>query len=246
MSSLEHKALLQDQQEGQMLQIHARPKPHLNIAGIDFAHSVKPALYLSGDAVDYFSLPDGRILAYLLDVSGSGTAAALLCMFIKSMVRHSVAMSKDISAASVLGDVNRLLLEAGIDKHATMVCMIVEPEHNKLQWANAGHTPRPFFWSENAAQLQLGGGQIIGLFADANYQNQVINLPKSFSFVVVSDGVLDCLPEASFAKREQQLVELIEQEQGVFSALHARLDLSRQQQMPDDISMLVVSRGLYE
>lgn len=246
MPALEHEALLKDQQEGQMLQIHARPKPHLNIAGIDFAHSVKPALYLSGDAVDYFSLPDGRILAYLLDVSGSGTAAALLCMFIKSMVRHSVAMSNDISAASVLEDVNRMLLEAGIDKHATMVCMIIEPEHNRLQWANAGHTPRPFFWAENAAQLQLGGGQIIGLFAEAAYQNQVINLPKSFSFVVVSDGVLDCLPEASFAEREIELTRLVEQTQGHFKALHTRLDLSRLQQMPDDISMLVISRNLYE
>jgi len=246
MPALEHEALLKDQQEGQMLQIHARPKPHLNIAGIDFAHSVKPALYLSGDAVDYFSLPDGRILAYLLDVSGSGTAAALLCMFIKSMVRHSVAMSKDISAASVLEDVNRMLLAAEIDKHASMVCIIVEPEQNKLQWANAGHTPRPLMWTENSTQLLQDGGQLVGLFAEATYQNQTVNLAECFSFVVVSDGVLDCLPEASFAEREAELTTLVEQARGQFKTLHTRLDLSRPQQMPDDISMLVVSRNLYE
>lgn len=246
MPALEHQALLRDQQEGQMLQVHARPKPELRIGGVDFAHCVKPALYLSGDAVDYFALPDGRILAYLLDVSGSGTAAALLCMFIKSMVRHSVAMSENISSAKVLTDVNRLLLQAQIDKHATMVCVIVDPQKNTLQWANAGHTPRPFFYTAGNAQVKLGSGQPIGLFAEASYQNQLLEVTPPYSWVIFSDGVLDCLPEASFAQREQQLLRLVEQEQGAFAALHARLELSRQQSMPDDISMLVISRDRYE
>src|SRR5699024_742257 len=80
--------LLEDQRAGRSLQEHIRPRSGSWLGGIRFDHSIMPALYMSGDAVDFFSLPDGRILAYLLDVSGHGTAAALLSMFIKSTVRY--------------------------------------------------------------------------------------------------------------------------------------------------------------
>lgn len=115
--------LLEDQKVGRSLQEHIRPRTGSVLHGIHFEHSIVPALHLSGDALD-FALPDGRILAYLLDVSGHGTAAALLSMFIKSTVRYSLALQPAATAASVLADVNQALLDAGMRKYGTMVCMI--------------------------------------------------------------------------------------------------------------------------
>jgi len=245
MFSSQHDSLLKDQLEGQQLQTHARPKPHLRLSGVDFSHLVTPALYLSGDSLDYFTLPDGRLLAYLVDVSGSGTAAALMCMLIKSMVRHSVAMSRPLTAAMVLADVNRLLLEAGAGKHATMVCAIIDPAGHKLQWAHAGHTPRPIFFT-TSSQLLTANGTPVGLFAGVDYSNHELELPERFSFVVCSDGIFDCLPQGSFAEREAMLVALVDAASGDFEQLCSGLQLAGRSKMPDDISVLVISRDSNE
>ncbi len=245
MLSIQHETLLRDQIEGQQLQSHARPKPSLELAGVHFAHLVRPALYLSGDSLDYFTLPDGRVLAYLLDVSGSGTAAALLCMLIKSMVRHSVAMSQEPDAAGVLSDVNRLLLEAGVGKYATMVCVILDSRQQTLQWAHAGHAPRPIFYDGHSERL-TANGKPVGLFAEVDYANQLIRLPDSFSFVLFSDGIFDCLPAGSFERREEFLAQQVALTAGNFERLSAALQLQQLTQMPDDISLLVISRDINE
>jgi len=246
MLSIQYEALLKDQIEGQQLQIHARPGPELTLAGVDFAHVVVPALYLSGDAVDYFMLPDGRVLAYLVDVSGSGTAAALLCMFIKSMVRHSVAMNRELTASAVLTDVNRMLLAAETGKYATMICVIVDPAADHLQWAHGGHTPRPFFYSGGSCSRLMDSGKPVGLFAEVDYINHELALPDSFSFVLFSDGIFDCLPGEDFTSGEQLLAAQVAQADGNFGRLRDTLSLTQLQQMPDDISMLVISRKINE
>ncbi len=79
----QHALLLEDQLAGRQLQQQIRPTTPWQAQGIDFAHCVIPALYLTGDSLDYFVLPDGRLLLYLADVSGHGTASALISMLLK-------------------------------------------------------------------------------------------------------------------------------------------------------------------
>lgn len=242
MVATELEQLLQDQRQGRQLQEHVRPKSGLEISGFRFCHVVKPALFLSGDALDYFTLPDGRVLFYLLDVSGSGTAAALLCMFIKSLVRHSVAMNQELDAACVLRDVNNSLLAADSGRHVTMVCGILDAQTNSLQWCNAGHTPRPYFYNDKSISTASYSAQPLGLFADVAYELQQLTLADDFGIAVFSDGILDCLGQQSFLQREQLLASFVYESSGDFSVLKQRLGLENAQHMPDDISMLVIKR----
>lgn len=236
--------LLEDQKVGRSLQEHIRPRTGSVLHGIHFEHSIVPALHLSGDALDFFALPDGRILAYLLDVSGHGTAAALLSMFIKSTVRYSLALQPAATAASVLVDVNQALLDAGMRKYGTMVCMIFSPDGSLVQWSHAGHTPRPIFWDGQSAQLLPGQGQPVGLFAGARYINQELELPQAFALCLFSDGILDALPGTDLASREAALVALIEQEKGSFAGLVASLRMTEAHM--DDRSVFVIGRLVHE
>lgn len=236
--------LMQDQRAGQSLQEHIRPRSGSVLHGTRFDHRIVPALYLSGDAVDFFALPDQRILAYLLDVSGHGTAAALLSMFIKSTVRYSLAMRPEATSASVLADVNQALLDADMRKYGTMICMILSPHDNRLEWSHAGHTPRPVLWDGKDAQLLGGQGQPVGLFPGASYTSQELALPQAFALCLCSDGILDQLPGADLAGREASLVQSVRMHSGRFDQLCPALLAPGVQ--PDDRSVFVISRHMNE
>lgn len=238
------QVLLQDQQAGRSLQEHIRPPSGSVVHGLRFEHSIVPALYLSGDALDFFSLPDGRILAYLLDVSGHGTAAALLSMFIKSTVRYSLALEPASTPASVLAAVNQALLDADMRKYGTMLCMIFSPQDNRLEWSHAGHTPRPVLWDGTGARLLTGQGQPVGLFSGASYELEQLLLPDRFSLCMFSDGVLDALQGNDLSSREEALATLVCQQGGGFSGLCSQLLLPGPH--GDDRSVFVISRAEHE
>ncbi len=246
MEGLSMQRMVQDLREAQSLQAHARPHNGQTIAGLQFEYSIIPARYLSGDALDFFRLPDGRVLAYLLDVSGQGAAAALLSMFIKSSVRHSMVMSPANGPAEVLTDVNRMLLDAGMHKYATMLCFILSPQGNSLEWSHAGHMPRPILLEQGRARLLQGQGQPVGLFADACYESERIDVEGDFSLCLFTDGVLGNVAGTTLNMRENALAGLVEQTQGQFEPLLQALGLQDATgNGEDDRSVFVIGRATH-
>lgn len=235
------KNLQLDLQAGRSLQERIRPDSGQILQDILFEHEIRPALHLSGDALDFFPLPDGRLLAYLLDVSGHGAAAALLAMFIKSCVRHSLALLDSPTPGRILQDVNKALLEANTHKFATMVCLIINPADNQLVWSHAGHTPRPILWMDGQARQQSASGQPVGLFAEAEYAEHRLELPPQFAFCLFSDGVLNVLPGNDLLGREASLLHCVAECAGRFAGLADRLLLPAAGQ--DDRSVFVISRS---
>ena len=193
--------LIDDQLAGQYLQKQIRPVTPWDAQGIKFEHCVVPALYLTGDSLDYFVLPDGRILLYLADVSGSGTAAALISMLLKSIVQEFIIVNAAaptdlaITPAAVLAYLNQRLLSYGSDRHVTLICAIVDTRENILHWSVAGHLPSPILYSAGQAEVLSGRGQPVGLFEQAKYSDEQMPLPHAFSLSFFSDGIFDVLPE---------------------------------------------------
>lgn len=237
--------MLDDLAEAQSLQKHARPCSGQTLAGLHFQYCIVAARYLSGDALDFFCLPDGRVLAYLLDASGQGAAAALLSMFIKSSVRHSMAMAPDNGPAQVLADVNRMLLDADMHKYATMLCFVFSPQQGSLEWSHAGHMPRPLLLERGKARILAGQSSPVGLFADAEYSSNQVSLDDEFSLCLCSDGVLDRVTGSTLQEREQALCELLEREQGDFANLAQQLCPEAADSAADDRSLFMIGRGFH-
>ena len=242
--------LIEDQQAGKLLQQQIRPATPWQAQGIVFEHCIVPALYLTGDSLDYFVLPDGRIFLYLADVSGSGTAAALISMLLKSIVQEYVLsyraahVDTDMTPAALLAYVNQRLLSYGSDRHITLICMMVDTQRALLQWSVAGHLPSPVLYTAGRAQFLRGKGQPIGLFEQASFNDEQMPLPDSFSLSLFSDGIFDVLPEKHLITSEAALPKLISAVQGDYAAAVECLGLANCSNMPDDIAMLVLSRNL--
>lgn len=238
--------LQEDQQAGQIMQSMIRPQSPWLVDGFRFSNFAVPSLYLSGDAVDYFYLQDGRIAFYLGDVSGHGTAAALVGILLQSMVRQVFMGQKvaQITPADVLMHLNSSLLSYNLTKHVTMVFGIIDPSRNQLTWSVAGHLPLPVLFVDGQVEYLDGKGQPIGLFAEAVFTNNTMQLPETFSLSIFSDGVFEALPKADLIAQETILPKCVQEAGGIYESLVRNLGLDNLVDMPDDIAMLVLSRNL--
>ena len=99
-----------------------------------------PARHLSGDFYDYFQRSDGTICFCLGDVSGKGTAAALLMAKTVSLFRCLCKVMDDISRIVQL--MNNELCETAIrGMFVTFVGGWFDPETQKMNIVNLGHIP---------------------------------------------------------------------------------------------------------
>src|SRR5690606_11891986 len=95
---------------------------------------------IGGDYYDFIRRPDGRMMIALGDVSGKGTAAALL------MSSLHAAIHAQISAKSTLWEtvhsVNIYLAEnTPANRFVTLFLAELEPTTGHLKYINAGHNP---------------------------------------------------------------------------------------------------------
>lgn len=239
--------LLKDQLAGRVMQDQIRPVSPWQHQGIKFESYFLPALHLSGDSLDYFVLDNGRIFFYLADVAGSGTSAALLSMLLKSITReylYAQPVPIDVTPAAILRHINQRLLTYHAERHITLICGIIDLQHNLLRWSVGGHLPLPVLYSEGKAQFLFGEGQPVGLFEDGQYNDEQMPLPHAFSLSLFSDGVFDVLPEEGLVDSEAALPSLVSAVCGDYKKMIDCLGLANCINMPDDIAILVLSRNL--
>src|SRR5205807_8674748 len=102
-------------------------------------HSI-PAVAIGGDWYDFIDLKDCRWGLVLADVSGKGTAAALLMSATRAMLRSLAENS--CTPSEVLTKLNKLLVEDfPSGRFVTMVYAVLDPARGTLTYANAGHLP---------------------------------------------------------------------------------------------------------
>ena len=167
------------------------------VAGYSFAAANRPAKSVSGDYYDMVVRPDGRIYFVIADVSGKGITAAI--------VMSSVAMAFNIftrtdpTPADLLRELNATLApKTAPTKFVTLVAGVLDPSTGQIVFANAGHVP-PLVVSCNGVETLNKTDLVVGLFPNAKYQNQTIQLNPGDALVLFTDGVT----EAENAKEEQ-------------------------------------------
>lgn len=242
--------LEEDQKAGRQVQMNMLPETPWQADGLQFAHQIIPSLYLSGDFVDYFRLDEQRVAFYLADVSGHGASSAFITVLLKFMTTRLLYESRRggvlpaFKPSDVLVYINHSLLNCKLGKHVTMIGGIVNEQEGTLTYSIGGHLPLPVMFSQGKAHYLTGRGLPVGLFAQASYEDHVIELPASFSLTLLSDGILDLLPGDTLKEKEAVLPELITAAGGTLDGLRKAFGLSTLAEMPDDIALLVMSRNL--
>ena len=177
-------------------------------AGAHFAVAGRsiPCRAIGGDFFDYFDLPDGHFGFALGDVSGKGPPAALLTAMIQGAFASQVTSAG--SPAALMAHVNRTLIRRAIQsRFATVVYGVLAPD-GRLTYSNAGHNP-PILTGAGGVRRLETGGLILGLFPQATYEEETLQLESGDTLVVYSDGVTDALNMAGDEFGEERLLPCV-------------------------------------
>jgi sigma-B regulation protein RsbU (phosphoserine phosphatase) len=176
-------------QEARAIQQALLPKSSPYIPGFAVSGLSVPARAVGGDWYDFIPFPDGRWGIVLADVSGKGTAAALLMSATRGMFRSLAEAC--CTPSEVLTRLNQLLVDdfpAG--KFVTMVYAVLDPAERSIVFANAGHL-RPLLIDEEGEHfLDTERGLPLGLGC-GDYSESRIELSEGSKLIFYSDGITE-------------------------------------------------------
>jgi sigma-B regulation protein RsbU (phosphoserine phosphatase) len=193
----ERERMSREAHEARVIQQALLPKSSPYVPGFAISGLSIPAGAVGGDWYDFIPLSDGKWGLVLADVSGKGTAAALLMSATRGMLRSLA--EAGCGPGEVLARLNDLMVQDfPSGKFVTMVYAVLDPASRKLTFANAGHL-RPLLVTNNGARfLDTDRGMPLGLAA-GGFSEVEIDLSPGSRLVFYSDGIT----EAAEASEEE-------------------------------------------
>ncbi|HEV2835963.1 MAG TPA: SpoIIE family protein phosphatase [Pyrinomonadaceae bacterium] len=219
--------------------------PHVDgyeLQGISF-----PCYEIGGDYYDFIEREDGRLVIALGDVSGKGTAAALLMSSLHAAI-HAQSASHD-SLVATISAVNRYLADnIPANRFVTLFYAELDPESGALSFLNAGHNPPLIVHSAGTVEQLASGGLPLGIKPDAEYREGRTQLQKGDVLVVYSDGVTEAVSPSGEEFGATRLYEVVARNINASAAgIRDRIESSLTKfaqgtSAADDITLVIVKR----
>ncbi|MCX5007938.1 SpoIIE family protein phosphatase [Streptomyces sp. NBC_00638] len=188
------RALLYDAklQLAQGLQAALLPSSLPPLASIEAAARYLPAtqgMDIGGDFYDLVS-SHGRAAAVIGDVQGHNVTAAGLMGQIRTAVRAYTAVGQ--APEEVMRSTNRLLIDLGTELFASCLYLRLDPARGVAVMARAGHPPPLLRRPDGKVKvLDLAGGPLLGIDADAIYPTTEVPLVPGSVLALYTDGLIE-------------------------------------------------------
>ncbi len=239
-----------DQQAGREIQFRLLPRDATRFGGYAFSRRLYPSMGLSGDFIDYFALDTRHAAFYMADVAGHGTASALITVMLKTLMsqyRQAYATQQDatiVDPAETLQRLDHDLRREGLDQYLTLFYGVIDRQQHQMAFCNAGHFPYPVLAEGEDIRALVTPGQPVGLFDNTRFHCHHLALPEEFALLLVSDGILELLPQRSLRDKQAALqAEFLASKFRMESLVDAlALSRPRERPLPDDIALLLVRR----
>lgn len=216
--------------------------PGYELQGISF-----PCYEIGGDYYDFIEREDGRLVIALGDVSGKGTAAALLMSSLHAAV-HAQAGSHD-TLVQTISAVNRYLADnIPSNRFVTLFYAELDPASGTLSFLNAGHNPPLIVHAAGTVEQLASGGLPLGIKRDAEYREGRTQLQMGDVLVIYSDGVTEATSPTGEEFGPTRLYEVVSRNidasaAGVRDRIESALTkFSQGTQAADDITLVIVKR----
>ncbi len=191
----QHDELQQGLKAATWLQKRFLPEEKL-FAGVRTAWQFRPCESVGGDYFNVFTRKDGRVAAYIIDVSGHGVAPAMMGVAVVQSLQQMVTSldSSDQTANDMSVLIAKLEQEfpfERFDLYFSMIYLEIGRDGQTVQWVNAGH-PEPIFARQGQAPEMLKGGRpFIGLDSSGPTEVQTLKLRVGDRIYLYSDGITE-------------------------------------------------------
>jgi serine phosphatase RsbU (regulator of sigma subunit) len=245
------KAEFTDAREAQRRLLPAVPPA---LPGYDVAALCVPATDVSGDLYDFHSLPDGRTLFSVADVSGKGMPAALYMTLCKGILAAVCEETSDVRVIASL--MNRHVYSAGAHRKrerrvfVTAILAALQPDTGELQLIRAGHNPPLLVRANGETSFLKPSGLALGMAAPGTFDPRLsaesVKLAPGDLLLLYSDGITEAMDRETQQFSEERLVATVIEPAGA-AALCARIvdavnAFAAGEAQHDDMSLVVVRR----
>jgi PAS domain S-box-containing protein len=175
----------------EMLQRSLLPQRLPDIGGIQVSAVYMPGgADVGGDWYDAIPLECGRVGVAMGDVVGHGIGAASLM----GQLRHAM-RAYAVEGHSPAGVLDRLAkLVRGLDggQMATLLYLVMEPDHGTVRFANAGHVPPLVINPDGDAHyLHSAHNPPLGVFDSPEHIETTMELTPGSTIVLYTDGLVE-------------------------------------------------------
>jgi sigma-B regulation protein RsbU (phosphoserine phosphatase) len=240
-----YKRIKTDLEAAAALQRRLLPEPRLE-GPLRFGWAFQPSLDVGGDSLGVVDLPNGRMLFFIIDISGHGIPAALNSFALHNrLAQLAPAEPQQLIEAAAL--INEEMAAQPGETYFTAIFGLVDPSGERAWLLRAGH-PLPLLCRHGSRpQFLEGGGLPIGMLPNLQHDLSELALEPGDRLLLYTDGVTDCgdhgcmdpkaLADFCFQHQDVPLQALAEN-------LEARLAGMRGGKPPeDDISIFVLERA---
>jgi len=217
------------------------------VPGYEFQGISFPCYEIGGDYYDFIQRDDGRLVIALGDVSGKGTAAALLMSSLHAAI-HAQTGSHD-TLVETISAVNRYLADnIPPNRFVTLFYAELDPESGAVSFLNAGHNPPLIVHAAGTVEQLASGGLPLGIKADADYREGRTHLQTGDVLVIYSDGVTEAASPSGEEFGPTRLYEVVSRNvdasaAGIRDRIESALTkFSQGTPAADDITLVIVKR----
>ncbi|HKQ53647.1 MAG TPA: SpoIIE family protein phosphatase [Pyrinomonadaceae bacterium] len=244
---IERERLEQELQLASEIQQRFQPTAPPVVPGYELQGISFPCYEIGGDYYDFIQRGDGRLVVTLGDVSGKGTAAALLMSSLHAAV-HAQAASHN-SLVETIGAVNNYLAEnTPANRFVTLFYAELDPQSGNLSFINAGHNPPLIVHAAGTVENLAAGGVPLGIRQNAEYREGRTQIQPADVLVIYSDGVSEATSPQGEEFGTDRLYEVVARNldasaAGIRDRIEAALTKWAQgTPAGDDITLVIVKR----
>lgn len=203
---LEDAAERRELSEALKIQQRLLPQQVPQIDGWELAVSWQPASGVGGDCFDTIRFGDTRLALTIADVVGRGIPAALLMSNLQAAVRAFA--SEAIEPQALCHQVNRILCgNIAEGRFISFFYCVLDATAGVLTYTNAGHY-LPMLVRADGAVERLGiGGPVLGVLAEAEYEQAQVLLAHGDRIVLFTDGLTEARDARDEEFGERRLLE---------------------------------------
>jgi sigma-B regulation protein RsbU (phosphoserine phosphatase) len=231
------------------IQQRFQPSAPPTVPGYEFQGISFSCYEIGGDYYDFIPRDDGKMVVALGDVSGKGTAAALLMSSVHASI-HAQTTAKRTLEETVHSTNQYLVDNTPSNRFVTMFVAELDPASGTLKYINAGHNTPIVARADGSVEQLDSGGLPLGLMGFAEYESATITLAQGDAIIVYSDGVSEAnnLNEDEFGM--DRLKDVIRANidrpaSGIRDKIESALsDFTGTAPANDDITLVIVKRAV--
>jgi len=239
-----------DQAAGGRMQQKLFPESLKSYGDTTFSSRVYSSMYLSGDFLDYFEIDPQRVGFYMADVSGHGISSAFITVLLKNFIdtqlenywnegNHLV-----MKPLMLMHKLNSELLRENFGKYLTIFYGVLDQKENTLRYSNCGQFPPPLLRDGERTIPLSHSGTPVGMFQSPEFVEEVAEIGRQASLLVISDGILELLHNGSIREKRDMIAGIFEQGEMNLDRITDGLGMTKHFSFPDDVTFLLLNRSL--